>query len=106
MELILDRLTKQYRNKIVVDRISLKLEKGVHGLLGANGAGKTTLMRMICGVLKPDSGTVKFDDIDVSTEIYRSKLGYLPQVFGLSGFYRNGFFNIYGRFKGLDKNAG
>lgn len=82
MELRLDRLTKQYRNKIAVDRISLKLGEGVHGLLGANGAGKTTLMRMICGVLKPDSGTVTFDGIDVSTELYRSKLGYLPQDFG------------------------
>ncbi len=64
MELILDRLTKQYHNKIAVDRISIKLQKGVHGLLGANGAGKTTLMRMICGVLKSDSGTVTFDGID------------------------------------------
>lgn len=82
MELVLDRLTKQYRNKIAVDRVSLKLGEGVHGLLGANGAGKTTLMRMICGVLKPDSGTVTFDGIDVSTELYRSKLGYLPQDFG------------------------
>ena len=82
MELSLDRLTKQYRNKIAVDRVSLKLGEGVHGLLGANGAGKTTLMRMICGVLKPDSGTVTFDGIDVSTELYRSKLGYLPQDFG------------------------
>lgn len=82
MELSLDRLTKQYRNKIAVDRVSLKLGEGVHGLLGANGAGKTTLMRMICGVLKPDSGTVMFDGIDVSTELYRSKLGYLPQDFG------------------------
>ena len=82
MELSLDRLTKQYRNKIAVDRVSLKLGEGVHGLLGANGAGKTTLMRMICGVLTPDSGTVTFDGIDVSTELYRSKLGYLPQDFG------------------------
>lgn len=82
MEVSLDRLTKQYRNKIAVDRVSLKLGEGVHGLLGANGAGKTTLMRMICGVLKPDSGTVTFDGIDVSTELYRSKLGYLPQDFG------------------------
>lgn len=104
MELILDRLTKQYRNKIAVDRISLKLEKGVHGLLGANGAGKTTLMRMICGVLKPDSGTVKFDNIDVSTEIYRSKLGYLPQDFGYYPDFTGMDFLIYmAALKGLTK---
>ena len=71
MELIIDRLTKQYKNKIAVDRISLKLQKGVYGLLGANGAGKTTLMRMICSVLKPTSGTITFDGLDVSTEEYR-----------------------------------
>ena len=47
MKLVVDRVSKQYRNRIAVDRISLKLEKGVYGLLGENGAGKTTLMRMI-----------------------------------------------------------
>lgn len=43
MELSIDRLTKQYQNKIAVDRISLRLNTGIYGLLGANGAGKTTL---------------------------------------------------------------
>ena len=47
MELSIDRLTKQYQNKIAVDRISLRLNTGIYGLLGANGAGKTTLMRMV-----------------------------------------------------------
>ena len=50
MELYIDRLTKQYKNKIAVDRVSLRLGSGDHGLLGANGPGKTTLMRMICGI--------------------------------------------------------
>ena len=82
MELIIDRVSRQYKNKIAVDRISLKLHKGVHGLLGANGAGKTTLMRMLCGILKPTGGTITFDGIDVSEESYRAILGYLPQDFG------------------------
>ena len=82
MELSIDRLTKQYQNKIAVDRISLRLNTGIYGLLGANGAGKTTLMRMVCGILKPTSGTITFDGIDVSEERYRSMLGYLPQDFG------------------------
>lgn len=82
MELKIDRLTKQYENKIAVDRISLTLKKGIYGLLGANGAGKTTLMRMMCGILKPTSGEVKFNGIDVSHEDYRDALGYLPQDFG------------------------
>lgn len=105
MELIIDRLTKQYKNKIAVDRISLKLEKGVYGLLGANGAGKTTLMRMICGVLKPTSGTITFDGFDVSKEEYRSELGYLPQDFGYYPEFTGMDFLLYmAALKGLDKS--
>ena len=91
MEPCIDRLTKQYENKIAVDRISLQLTNGVYGLLGANGAGKTTFMRMLCGVLKPTSGTINFNGFDVSSEEYRSELGYLPQDFG-----------YYPEFSGLD----
>ena len=58
MELTIDRLTKQYKNKIAVDRLSFSLTKGVTGLLGANGAGKTTLLRILLGLEHPDSGTV------------------------------------------------
>ena len=58
MELTIDRLTKQYKNKIAVDRLSFSLTKGVTGLLGANGAGKTTLIRMLCGILVPTSGEI------------------------------------------------
>ena len=82
MELVVDRLTKQYKNKIAVDRISFDFRKGAYGLLGANGAGKTTFMRMLCGILQPTGGNVVFDGIDVATEEYRSVLGYLPQDFG------------------------
>lgn len=82
MELVMDSVSKQYKNKIAVDRVSVKLYQGVYGLLGANGAGKTTLMRMICGILKPTNGTISFDGMDVSEENYRSILGYLPQDFG------------------------
>ena len=82
MELVIDRLSKQYGTKIAVDRISVKLNKGVYGLLGANGAGKSTLMRMICGILKPTGGTVTFDGIDSDKEAFRAILGYLPQDFG------------------------
>ena len=82
MELQIDRLTKQYKNKIAVDRITYCFHQGVYGLLGSNGAGKTTLMRMICGILQPTGGNVTFDGVDVSSEEYRSVLGYLPQDFG------------------------
>lgn len=105
MELIIDRLTKQYKNQIAVDRISLELYKGVYGLLGANGAGKTTFMHMLCGVLKPTSGTITFDNFDVTTEEYRSELGYLPQDFGYYPEFTGMDFLLYmAALKGLDKS--
>lgn len=66
-QLVLDRVTKQYGPKIACDRISLQAGPGVYGLLGANGAGKTTLLRMICGVLRPTSGDIRFAGLDVSS---------------------------------------
>ncbi|WP_313346972.1 ABC transporter ATP-binding protein [Sedimentibacter sp.] len=104
MELIIDRLTKQYKNKIAVDRISLTLKEGIYGLLGANGSGKTTFMRMICGVLKPTSGEVKFNGIDSSEEEYRDSLGYLPQDFGYYPQFSAYDFLLYmASLKGLTK---
>lgn len=104
MELIIDRLSKQYGSKIAVDRISLGLETGVYGLLGANGAGKTTLMRLLCGILKPTGGSISLDGSDVSTEEYRSKLGYLPQDFGYYPDFTGEDFLLYmAALKGLDK---
>ncbi len=84
MELTLDRLTREFGPKIAVDRVSATLAPGVYGLLGANGAGKTTLMRMVCGVLRPTSGEVRYDGSPVARmgDEYRALLGYLPQDFG------------------------
>ncbi len=104
MELCIDRLTKQYENKIAVDRVSLQLTNGVYGLLGANGAGKTTFMRMLCGILKPTSGTVTFDGMDVSSEEYRAELGYHPQDFGYYPDFNGMDFLLYmASLKGLTK---
>lgn len=106
MELTVDRLTKQFKNKIAVDRVSLTLRPGVCGLLGTNGAGKTTFMRMLCGVLKPTSGTVTFQGQDVSTEEYRKNLGYLPQDFGYYPEFTGRDFLIYlSVLKGMDKRS-
>jgi len=82
MELIVRQLSKHYKDKVAVNEVCLRLEKGIHGLLGANGAGKTTLMRMLCGTLTPTSGSISLDGLDVSGEDYRAVLGYLPQDFG------------------------
>lgn len=82
MELVVRNLTRQFGVKRAVDGVSLTLTEGITGLLGANGAGKTTLMRMLCGILKPTAGNIALDGVDVSSEDYRSVLGYLPQDFG------------------------
>ena len=104
MELVIDRLTKQFQNKIAVDRVSLRLHSGVFGLLGTNGAGKTTLMRMLCGILQPTSGTITFDGMDVREEGYRAILGYLPQDFGYYPEFTAMDFLLYmAALKGLSK---
>ena len=106
MELVLDRVSKQYQNKIAVDRISTTLQPGVIGLLGENGAGKTTLMRMLCGILKPSSGTITFEGLDVSEELYRDVLGYLPQDFGYyPNFSGRDFLMYIAALKGIEKSA-
>lgn len=105
MELKIDRITKNYGSKIACDRISAVLHNGVYGLLGANGAGKTTLMRMMCGVLKPSSGNISYDGIDVSREEYRDILGYLPQNFGYYPEFTAWDFMMYvSALKGIPKS--
>ena len=106
MELVLNRISKKYQSRTVVDGINVTLTPGVTGLLGANGAGKTTLMRMICGILKPTSGAIRLDKADVSDEIYRDVLGYLPQDFGYYPSFTGRDFLMYmAALKGLEKSA-
>lgn len=84
MELFIEHISKQFKDLKAVDDISLQITPGVWGLLGANGAGKTTLMRMIAGIMKPDSGRILYDGIPINEmkESYRDVFGYLPQEFG------------------------
>ncbi|MCI9144462.1 ABC transporter ATP-binding protein [Schaedlerella arabinosiphila] len=86
MELKIERLCKQFKDKKAVDDASLTLTPGVWGLLGANGAGKTTLMRMIANVMTPTRGAVCYDGTDIRKmgETYRDIFGFLPQDFGYS----------------------
>ena len=105
MELKISRVTKQFLEKIAVDRVSLSMKPGVYGLLGANGAGKTTLLRMICGVLTPDSGEISLDRFSVKEEEYRNCLGYLPQKFGYYPNFTAWDFLMYmAALKGIPRN--
>ncbi len=66
-----------------LDELSLNIEPGMFGLLGPNGAGKTTLMRIMTLLQGASSGTIYFDDYDITKDrkAIRSILGYLPQDF-------------------------
>lgn len=108
MELQLHCLCKQYGTKFAVDHVSVNLEPGVYGLLGANGAGKTTLMRMICGILNPTSGSISLDGKTIPElgERYYTHLGYMPQGFGVYPDFTAREFMLYmAAVKGLDKKT-
>lgn len=89
--LSVEGLVKTYGRRRVVDHVEMEVFPGeIVGLLGPNGAGKTTTFRMICGMVRPDSGTVELSGEDVThMPMYQRArhggMGYLPQqssVFG------------------------
>lgn len=79
-------LSKTYDNGVhALQGVDLNIPKGMFGLLGPNGAGKSSLMRTIATLQSADSGSIKFDGIDVLAQpkSLRERLGYLPQDFGV-----------------------
>jgi ABC-2 type transport system ATP-binding protein len=79
-------LTRKFGGFVAVDGINFAVERGeIFGFLGANGAGKSTAIRMMCGLLKPTSGTAEVDGIDVSRnpEEVKRRIGYMSQRFSL-----------------------
>ncbi len=98
-------LTKSYGDKRAVDNLSITVNPGdIYALLGPNGAGKTTTLKMISGLIIPDSGTVLLDGEDVSTS--RQRIAYVPDepsVFpNLSG---REFINYTGRLRGIEPDV-
>lgn len=79
-------LTKAFSGKVAVNQLSLRVEQGeIYGFLGPNGSGKTTFIRMLCGLLRPDSGHGVCLGFDLLTEAAKIKprIGYMAQHFSL-----------------------
>ena len=79
-------LTRRFGAFVAVDRVTFEVGRGeIFGFLGANGAGKSTTIRMMCGLLKPTSGSVLVDGVDVGRdpERVKSRIGYMSQKFSL-----------------------
>ncbi|MEP7320999.1 MAG: ATP-binding cassette domain-containing protein [Saprospiraceae bacterium] len=75
-------LVKQYGTQTAVDHISFEINKGeIVGFLGPNGAGKSTTMKMIAGILQPDSGEVQINDIILKQDdnTLKKSIAYLPE---------------------------
>ncbi len=84
MRLYTDNLVKRYKTRTVVKSVSVEVSQGeIVGLLGPNGAGKTTTFYMIVGLIKPNSGRIFLDDIEITGEpVFRRAqrgIGYLSQ---------------------------
>ena len=84
MKLHTSNIQKSYKGRAVVKGVTIEVNQGeIVGLLGPNGAGKTTSFYMIVGLVKPDSGNVFLDEIDITHyPMYRRAqlgIGYLPQ---------------------------
>lgn len=79
-----ENLVKKYKSRVVANNVSVQVQQGeIVGLLGPNGAGKTTSFYMIVGMVKPNSGKIFLDDLEITNEpMYRRAqlgVGYLPQ---------------------------
>lgn len=79
-------LVKTFGSFLAVDHVNLQVRRGeIFGFLGPNGAGKSTTIRMLCGLLKPTSGSASVGGLDIATqsEAVKQNIGYMSQKFSL-----------------------
>src|SRR5688572_13188239 len=79
-------LSRKFGSFVAVNDVSFTVDRGeIFGFLGANGAGKSTTIRMLCGLLRPTSGTALVGGVDVSRdpEGVKRRIGYMSQRFSL-----------------------
>jgi len=99
-------ISKQYDGVRAVDRVSFQVKRGdIYGFLGPNGAGKTTTIRMIMGIIQPDSGSIEIIDNNKSN-LSEQIVGYLPEDRGLYQKQKLGEIIVYfGLLRGLEKST-
>ncbi|MFO7791485.1 MAG: ABC transporter ATP-binding protein [Candidatus Saliniplasma sp.] len=99
------KLQKRFGLTLAVDDLSFKVKDGeIYGLLGPNGSGKSTTLKILTGILKPSSGKVRIDDVDVDFEPNRAKeiIGYVPESVDLyDSLTPNDLFNMVGSIRGI-----
>ena len=79
-------LTRRFGNVVAVNGAELSIPRGrIYGFLGPNGSGKSTTLRMLCGLIKPTSGTIRVLGLDIpkQAESLRTRIGYMTQRFSL-----------------------
>ena len=86
--IVIDKLTKSFKGKTILEDVNMRLQEGrIYGVVGDNGSGKTVLLKLICGFMKPDSGTVtvigKDADFPENTGIIIEAPGFLPNYSGM-----------------------
>jgi ABC-2 type transport system ATP-binding protein len=82
----IENICKSFEDKKVLDNINISVEKGeILAILGADGSGKSTLIKIVIGMIKPDSGKISINGIDITKNISstRELLGYKAQEFSL-----------------------
>lgn len=84
--LVIKNLEKSYGSFKALKGLNLEIKKGeIFGFIGPNGAGKSTTMKIVAGLLSPDSGEVYVDGIDAikNNKALKDKIGYMPDFFGV-----------------------
>jgi ABC-2 type transport system ATP-binding protein len=104
-----ESLTKTYGGRVTaLSDLTVSVEPGIVGLVGANGAGKSTLIKILLGLLAPTSGRVRVLDLDptVDAAAVRTRVGYMPEHESLSpDLSAAEFVTHLGRMSGLPRTA-
>lgn len=104
----LDGVSKSYGDTVALDGVSLAVDGGIVGLVGANGAGKSTLHRVVLDLVRADAGTIEVAGFDVRREPLeaRRRTGYLPEDLRLDERLTGGeTLDLVAALKGLDNGA-